>query len=91
MEEKGKVEVLVVKLVILDWKLHNKKSQIEKIKNSSPVSLIKDITHCYCKIDHPDNEMKTKMKKLNPISEKLIAPCGMNCAICSRYLAYVII
>ena len=23
-----------------------------------------------------------------PISEKLIAPCGINCAICSRYLAY---
>jgi len=30
-----------------------------------------------------------KMKRLNPISEELIAPCGMNCAICSRYLAYV--
>ena len=29
------------------------------------------------------------MKKLNPISEELIAPCGMNCAICSRYLAYL--
>lgn len=29
------------------------------------------------------------MKKSNPISEDLIAPCGMNCAICSRYLAYV--
>jgi hypothetical protein len=28
------------------------------------------------------------MRKLNPFSEKLIAPCGMNCAICSRYLAY---
>lgn len=25
---------------------------------------------------------------MNPISEKLIAPCGINCAICSRYLAY---
>lgn len=25
---------------------------------------------------------------MNPISEELIAPCGMNCAICSRYLAY---
>jgi len=24
----------------------------------------------------------------NPISEDLIAPCGINCAICSRYLAY---
>ena len=23
------------------------------------------------------------------ISEELIAPCGMNCAICSRYLAFV--
>jgi hypothetical protein len=29
------------------------------------------------------------MKKLNPISEELIAPCGMNCAVCSRYLAYI--
>lgn len=29
------------------------------------------------------------MKKLIPISEELIAPCGMNCAICSRYLSYV--
>jgi Protein of unknown function (DUF3795) len=29
------------------------------------------------------------MKKTNPISEELIAPCGMNCAICSRYLSYV--
>jgi hypothetical protein len=33
--------------------------------------------------------MGTKMKKSNPISEELIAPCGMNCAICSRYLSYV--
>jgi predicted RNA-binding Zn-ribbon protein involved in translation (DUF1610 family) len=24
----------------------------------------------------------------HPISEALIAPCGMNCALCSRYLAY---
>ncbi len=31
----------------------------------------------------------TNMKKSNPISKDLIAPCGMNCAICSRYLAYV--
>jgi hypothetical protein len=29
------------------------------------------------------------MKKQNSISEELIAPCGMNCAVCSRYLAYV--
>ncbi len=29
------------------------------------------------------------MKKTNTISEELIAPCGMNCGICSRYLAYV--
>jgi hypothetical protein len=28
-------------------------------------------------------------KKTNPISEDLIAPCGMNCAICSNHLAYV--
>ncbi len=30
-----------------------------------------------------------KMKKSSPFSEELIAPCGMNCAICSRRLAYV--
>ena len=29
------------------------------------------------------------MKVTNPISKELIAPCGMNCAICSRYLSYV--
>jgi hypothetical protein len=29
------------------------------------------------------------MEKQNPISKELIAPCGMNCAVCSRYLAYV--
>ncbi|MAG00248.1 MAG: hypothetical protein CL388_03425 [Acidiferrobacteraceae bacterium] len=30
-----------------------------------------------------------KMAKSTPIDERLIAPCGMNCAICSNYLAYV--
>ena len=29
------------------------------------------------------------MKDINSISEELIAPCGMNCAICSKYLSYV--
>ena len=29
------------------------------------------------------------MKPINPMSEELIAPCGMNCAICSRYLSYL--
>jgi hypothetical protein len=29
------------------------------------------------------------MKMREPIPEELIAPCGMNCAICSRYLSYV--
>ena len=29
------------------------------------------------------------MKRTNPSPEELIAPCGMNCAICSRYLSYV--
>jgi hypothetical protein len=47
---------------VLDWKLHKQKSRIEKIKNSSPDSLINTVTHCYCKIDHPDNEMKTRIK-----------------------------
>ena len=29
------------------------------------------------------------MKDPNPISNEHIAPCGMNCAVCSRYLSYV--
>jgi hypothetical protein len=29
------------------------------------------------------------MKKINPNPKELIAPCGMNCAICSRYLSYI--
>ncbi len=29
------------------------------------------------------------MNKINSDSAELIAPCGMNCAICSRYLSYV--
>jgi len=29
------------------------------------------------------------MNNNNPISEALIAPCGINCAICSRYLAFI--
>ena len=33
--------------------------------------------------------VRLKMKKINPSPEELIAPCGMNCAICSRYLSYV--
>lgn len=33
--------------------------------------------------------VKLKMKKTNPIPEELIAPCGMNCAICSRYFSYI--
>ena len=28
------------------------------------------------------------MKSKIPTAEELIAPCGMNCAVCSRYLAY---
>lgn len=31
--------------------------------------------------------MKLTMKT-HSISKELIAPCGMNCAVCSRYLAY---
>lgn len=29
------------------------------------------------------------MNKTNPDPAELIAPCGMNCAICSRYLSHV--
>jgi hypothetical protein len=29
------------------------------------------------------------MAKVHPIAKELIAPCGMNCAVCSRYLAYL--
>ncbi len=35
------------------------------------------------------DERQRAMKKTNPISADLIAPCGMNCAVCSRYLAFV--
>lgn len=47
---------------ILDWKLNQQKSQISKIKNSAPNSLIRTITNCYYKVDHPDDEMKTRIK-----------------------------
>ncbi|MDJ0916093.1 MAG: hypothetical protein QNI95_21175, partial [Desulfobacterales bacterium] len=47
---------------ILDWKLHKHESRIEKIRTFSPDSLVKTITHCYCKVDHPDSEMNTKIK-----------------------------
>ena len=34
-------------------------------------------------------DLKTTHKaKTGPISENKIAPCGINCAVCSRYLAY---
>ena len=33
--------------------------------------------------------MHSIIMKSNPVSEDLIAPCGMNCAICSRYLSYI--
>jgi len=29
------------------------------------------------------------MTDMNPSPDNIIAPCGMNCAICSRYLAYI--
>ncbi len=29
------------------------------------------------------------MAKLIPLNEELVAPCGMNCAVCSNYLACV--
>jgi len=47
---------------ILDWKLHNKRSQIKKIIEFSPDTLVKTITQCYCKADHPDEEMKTRIR-----------------------------
>ena len=33
-------------------------------------------------------ESDLHMKKSLPIAKELIAPCGMNCAVCSRYLAH---
>ncbi|TAL24847.1 MAG: DUF3795 domain-containing protein [Nitrospirae bacterium] len=36
-----------------------------------------------------NSPLAMNMKRASPIAETLIAPCGMNCAICSRYLAYV--
>lgn len=47
---------------ILDWKLKDKKSQIEKIKGFSPDTLITSITKCYNEISHPDVEMEIKIK-----------------------------
>lgn len=47
---------------ILEWRLRGQKSQIDKILNFSPDSLVKTITHCYNNIDHPDDEMKTRVK-----------------------------
>ena len=47
---------------ILDWRLRNQQSQVEKIKSASPYSIIKSITKCYCEIDHPNDEMKTRIK-----------------------------
>ncbi len=47
---------------ILEWKLRNMRSQVEKIRSFSPDSLIKSITKCYYEIDHPNDEMKTKIK-----------------------------
>jgi hypothetical protein len=34
-------------------------------------------------------ECNDGMKKSISVSKELIAPCGMNCAVCSRYLSYV--
>ena len=34
------------------------------------------------------NGVRVLMEDSNKISEELIAPCGMNCAICSKYLSY---
>ena len=47
---------------ILEWKLPNQKSQIKRIKSGSPDSLIKDITECYFKIEHIDDEMTIRIK-----------------------------
>ncbi len=47
---------------ILEWKLQNQKSRIEKIKSSSPDSLIEGITECYFKIEHLDDEMTIRIK-----------------------------
>jgi hypothetical protein len=33
--------------------------------------------------------VRVKMKDTNKIPDELIAPCGMNCAICSKYLSYI--
>ncbi len=47
---------------VLDWKLGRQKSRAEKIRKSSPDSLIHNITHCYCILDHPHADMKTRIK-----------------------------
>ena len=47
---------------ILDWKLDKQKSRIEKIKSSSSDALIKNVTQCYCRLEHSDNDMTTRIK-----------------------------
>lgn len=47
---------------ILDWKLSGQTALLKKIRTGSPDSLIQTITHCYFKVDHPDDDMKTRIK-----------------------------
>lgn len=47
---------------ILKWKYAGQDNKIEKILAISPVSLIESITRCYAEIDHPNEELKTRIK-----------------------------
>ena len=46
---------------VLHWKTDNP-SQIEKILASCPEFLLKSITHCYYKVNHPNDEMNTRIR-----------------------------
>jgi hypothetical protein len=46
---------------VLHWRIDNP-SQIEKILASCPEFLLKSITDCYYKVNHPDDEMNTRIK-----------------------------
>jgi len=47
---------------ILEWKYEGQDNRVEKILALSPVSLIESITRCYSEIDHPNEDLKTRIK-----------------------------
>ena len=47
---------------ILKWKYVGQDTRVGKILAISPVSLIESITRCYSEIDHPNEDLKTRIK-----------------------------